>query len=175
MASGRRTLRAWTAAVACASTIGPSAPRALDAHAFHASYTLVERNAQTSGLELTLRIFADDLETALSAASGRRVKVDETPDVDALILSYVRAAFEMRRPDGTAAALTWVGKEVRVDTVWIYVEAAGPPALEGCRVRNRVLFEQFADQVNLVQTKDGAIRHTLTFRKGDDFQTITGA
>lgn len=142
------------------------------AHDFHASFAILERSADGSIVEVSLRVFADDLEGALSARTGRPVTIGLTPDVDALISAYVAETLELRSSESVALALTWVGKEARVDSVWIYLETPAV-SLDGLRLRNRVLHERFADQVNLVQLREGRRQAMLNFRKGDDLKGVT--
>ncbi len=143
----------------------------LDAHDFHASFAVVERSADASIFEITIRVFADDLESALTARAGRPIRIDVTPDIDRLILEYFAASFELKAADGRTKPLGWVGKEARVDSVWVYVETPAE-ALTGLRLRNRVLHESFADQTNLVQVKDERGQRMLNFRRGDDFKPL---
>ncbi len=141
------------------------------AHDFHSSFSVVERSADASVFEISIRVFADDLESALSARTRTPVRIDVTSDLDRLIHDYVSTSFEIVAADGRPKPLTWVGKEARVDSMWVYVEAPAEP-LAGLRLRNRVLQEQFGDQVNLVQVKDGRLQRMLNFRRGDGFKPL---
>lgn len=161
--------RVACAAVLVAVSFGWPA-RAL-AHDFHASFAIIERSADASILEISVRVFADDLEDALSAREGRPVKFDVTTDIDRLISDYMTTTLELRTQDGRAKPCTWVGKEARIDSVWIYLETPAED-LARLQVRSRVLHERFADQVNLVQVKDGRRQTMLNFRRGDDFKSI---
>ena len=158
---------ALSLAVAVLATTGDLAR----AHDFHSSFAVVERRADAAVFEISIRVFADDLESALSARAGTPVRIDVTGNLDRLIHDYISAAFEIVAADGRPKPLTWVGKEARVDSVWVYVEAPAEP-LTGLQLRNRVLQEQFGDQVNLVQVKDGRMQRMLNFRRGDGFKRI---
>lgn len=159
-----RTL--FLAVTALAATADP-----VRAHDFHSSFAVVERRPDAAVFEISIRVFADDLESALSARAGTPVRIDVTGNLDRLIHDYLSAAFEIVAADGRPKPLTWVGKEARVDSVWVYVEAPAEP-LAGLQLRNRVLQDQFGDQVNLVQVKDGRVQRMLNFRRGDGFKHI---
>lgn len=122
-----------------------------------------------------MRIFADDLENALTRRANARVSLDRTPDVDKQILAYVNDSFELKNKNGQQKRLTWVGKEVKVDAVWLYVEAPMPEGLDGAQLRNRLLFEMFPEQVNIVDIKDRKRKANLVFAAGDDFKQIVPA
>ncbi|HKG20846.1 MAG TPA: DUF6702 family protein, partial [Blastocatellia bacterium] len=100
------------------------------AHKFHESLTQLEYNEQARTVELSLRLFADDLEEGLSRRAARKVRIDKTEDADALTLAYVQDAFELRDRDGRAKIFRWVGMEIKVDVAWVYVEADMPEGLD---------------------------------------------
>lgn len=146
------------------------------AHKFHESLAQIEYNAESGSAEMTFRLFADDLEKALSKRSGKTVRLDKTPDVEAQALAYVKDRFELKNGDGQIKPFMWVGLELKVDTVWVYVEAPMPEGLKGAQIRNRIFFELFDDQVNRVHiTYDGG-KTDLVYKPGDQsFKAIPAA
>jgi hypothetical protein len=156
-----------TMALWLASGTGLGAPAA--AHKFHASFTTIEFNAETGSLEISLRVFSDDLENALSRQARRRIELDRTPDVAELASAYVRERFKLRRTDGTPVRVAWVGMEQRVDMTWIYIEAPAPAGFTGLEALVTVFFELFRDQKNNVSCTDAqGKRHDILFRPGDN-------
>ena len=130
------------------------------AHPIHSSYTEADYRPDTNRLEFAIRLFTDDAETALSQHAGKKVTVDATPrkELDALVFAYVRARFTIKTRDGTDAALTWVGRELKDSDqhLWVYVQCTVPGGLAGARVRDRLLRETFSDQINSVRVRDHA-------------------
>jgi hypothetical protein len=143
------------------------------AHKFYVSTSQIEYNQQEKNAEIIIRIFADDLENALGKRAGRSVKIGQTEDFDKLALAYLRDTFELRNRSGQIVKLNWVGKEVQTDMVWIYVEAKMPEGLSGAQLRNRILFEMFSEQVNIVNTKFNGKQTGLMYQQGDKFKSIT--
>lgn len=162
----RRRLRLAVALAALLAAGGG----ALSAHKFYMSLTVVDHNATDRALEVTLRLFADDLELAI-ARRGPALKHGQ-PGFDAAVLAYVREGLQIRRADGTPLTLAWVGLENKVDVTWVYVEATGVPSTAGLTVRNAVFMELFPDQVNLVHAQDARGRRALDFRGGDGFKAF---
>lgn len=139
------------------------------AHKFHASFTTIEHNPETGLLEISLRVFSDDLENALSRQARRRIELDRTPDVAELTSAYIRERFKLRRADGTPVRVVWVGMEQRVDMTWIYVEVPAPDGFTGLEALVTVFFELFRDQKNNLSCKDAqGKRHDILFRSGDN-------
>ncbi|HEX7312588.1 MAG TPA: DUF6702 family protein [Pyrinomonadaceae bacterium] len=141
--------------------------RPVPAHKFYTSLAQVEYNAEEKSVEVTLRVFADDLELALKRRAGREVSLDRTKDADRLVLAYLRDTFEIRNRDGKAKALKWVGMELRAGVAWLYFEAEMPEGLAGARLRDHVLFELFDEQVNTVSVRYPGARGDLVFVQGD--------
>ncbi len=144
-----------------------SGTRAAVAHKFHASFTTIEYNADTQSLEILLRTFSDDLESALSRKARRRIELDRIPHSAELVSGYVREHFKLRHTTGGDLRLLWVGMEQRVDMTWIYVEAPTPTGLSGVEALVTIFYELFHDQKNNVSVKDErGKRHDILFRPG---------
>jgi hypothetical protein len=158
-----------TWAVLCAPT---AAHPAVAAHKYYTSLARVEYNAEAGSVEISLRVFADDLELALTRRAGRKVSLDRTKDADRLVLAYLRDTFELKNRDGEAKALKWVGMELRAGVAWLYVEAEMPEGLAGARLRDHVLFELFAEQVNTVSVRYQGAKADLVFARGDGERAV---
>lgn len=155
----------------CAATCAGVA-HAAAAHKFYTSLARVEYNASEKSVEVTLRVFADDLELALRRRAGREVNLDRTKDADQLVLAYLRDAFEIKNSDGEAKALKWVGMELRAGVAWLYVEAEMPEGLAGARLRDQLFFELFDEQVNTVSVRYRGASGDLVFVRGDGERAV---
>ena len=164
----KRAVLSSLLAVALAALAPPSAL----AHKFHASLAEVEYVPSTHVVEISIRVFPDDLEEALAKRTRKKVRLDATPDVDQLAEEYVRSAFVLSDPSKGVLDLHWVGMETKADSAWIYVQATSDAGLEGVRLHDRVFFDLFPDQVNTVNVKQGSAEATLVFKTGDAEQTI---
>jgi hypothetical protein len=142
------------------------------AHKFYTSLARVEYNAAEKSVEVTLRVFADDLELALKRRAGRDVRLDRAKDADRLVLAYLRDTFEIKNRDGEVKALRWVGMELRAGIAWLYVEAEMPEGLSGARLRDQVLFELFEQQVNTVSVRYPGASADLVFARGDGERAV---
>ena len=143
------------------------AARPAAAHKFYTSLAQVEYNAETKTVEVSLRVFADDFELALTRRAGRAVKLDGTQDADQLALEYLREKFVLKNRAGETKPLRFVGAEVQNQVAWLYFEAEMPEGLAGARLRDEVLFELFEKQVNVVDFKWTGGRSDLVFARGD--------
>ena len=156
-----------TALLLCNSTVFFAS-----AHKFHLSFTQIAYNAQAKMVEITMRVFADDLESALSQRSGKAIKLNHK-DAATLVAAYLRETLELKGRNGQVKKLTWIGMEPKADVVFLYLKAKMPDGIAGAQLRQRVFFELFEDQVNQVLLKSGSAKSSLEFKRGDGFKALS--
>lgn len=132
------------------------------AHPFHVSVCDIEYNAKTSALEISQRVFLDDLEEALRKKSGWATLDVMNPSdkkrFDALVKEYVMESLSLS-VNNARVKVSYLGHEVESDALWCYLEVTGVNNISNITVGNTILIESFPDQVNLVHIKkDGKIR-----------------
>lgn len=118
----------------------------------------VELDANSGKLEVAVYFTPRDLETALTAAQGRPVRLDKEPKIETLIEDYVDAHFDLLLKDGSEAAFTWVGQESKLRDTWVYFELDAKGSLEGCSMRNTLLEglgTEYISTVTLAAAKGG--------------------
>ena len=170
-------------AVSSSLTNPQSAIRNPHLHKVHVSVSQLEYNQKAQSVEIVLRVYADDLENALSQHAKRQVKLDPTTAnkdkrVVETVMAYLRDNFQLKDKAGRAVRLNWVGMEWQTDMYWLYVEGKMPAvpansnALEGAQLKNKVFNELFDDQVNIVNAKIQNKQFGLMFESKDGFKTI---
>ncbi len=147
-------------------------------HDFHASVTKMEYNAKEQVFEISMRIFTDDFEKALSAASNSKVNLSEasgrgTDKNDPLIEQYVQAHFRFLTPQKQLKSVKYVGHEVEADANWLYLEMPLAEPFRGGMLKQDVLMDAFDDQVNMVNIKYQTQKKTFVFRKNQPVQNIS--
>jgi hypothetical protein len=163
-------VRRLTARVAPALVLTLALPAALEAHAIHTTLTVL--TATPAGISLNIRVFADDFSASVANFSGRRPPADSSaPDAD--VLRYVRAHFAIRDAQGRALNLESCGVRRAAELYWLCFRAALPGGSAGVVVRNQMLTEYHADQVNIVQVEHRGARRTLLFTKASAPSSIT--
>ena len=121
-------------------------------HPFYVSITSVDYNEQAQRVEISCRIFYDDLEAALK--SGRNMKVDlmkptDKPATDSLLAAYLRDHFRLS-VNGKPSPLHYVGYEIEDDVAWCFLEADNIRVVNNIAITNRILFDQFPKQSNIL-------------------------
>lgn len=148
-----------------------SAPAA--AHRFHTSLTRIDYNSEQKIYEITIQLFTHDLKPILEKRGGKRVELEKTPHVDKLIFDYLNEHFALSDKENQAKTLKWIGKEVEIDSVRIYLEAAATENLESYKLKNTIFLENFPEQINLVVCRYDGKKADLLFKAGDKVWEIT--
>ncbi|WP_332368958.1 DUF6702 family protein [Spirosoma telluris] len=144
------------------------------AHDFHASVTQMQYNAKEHTFEISIRIFTDDFEKALSAAANTRVNLDAPGDKnDPLIEKYIHAHFSYVNPQKQTKSVKYIGHEVEADANWLYLEMPYTEPFRGGLLKQNALMELFDDQVNMVNVQYQGQKKTFVFRKNQPVQDIS--
>ncbi len=143
--------------------------RVADAHAIHT--TVTQLTADSRGLTVMIRAFADDLSSSVASHAGRPAPADHSvPEADAL--RYVQTQFMIGTAQRRIITFESCGLRRAEDMYWLCVRVPSVRGLAGVAIRNQMLTELHADQINIVQVDDRGVRQTLLFRKGSAPSTI---
>lgn len=120
-------------------------------HPFHVSVTDIVFDERSGAIQISSRIFTDDLENALRQMSGNpSFDILEDPKVsDRLIGQYFAKMLKLTLDDKVQEVI-YLGSEVEGDAHWCYLEISGikPPAK--VVLEFDLLHELFDDQRNMV-------------------------
>lgn len=150
-----------------------SGNRPLTLHDFHVSVTQMQYNPKERTFEISLRVFTDDLEKALSTETKTPVHVGSTGKNDPLLEKYIRSHFAYVNPQKQAKPFTYVGHEVEADANWLYLEMPHAEPYRGGLMKQNVLMELFDDQVNMVNIQYQGQKKTFMFRKNQPVQDVS--
>ncbi len=134
-------------------------------HDFHTSLTEINYNPKTSSLELSVRVFTDDLELTLTNFNnGKLVKIeDPEPTVNPLLEQYVRKNLALISPDKEVKFGKFYGKEKEADATWIFLEIFDCKQIKNFTLYNTIMQEMFEDQTNLVNIIYPSQKKTIVF------------
>jgi hypothetical protein len=126
---------------------------AWSSHEFYVSLTEIRYNTESARLEISIRMFPDDLDRAILHTYGIPTHLAtelEDPEDDTLLIRYLQQHFSIRC-EGDPVVLNYLGKEPEADAVWCYLESDPLEKPEMLEVRNTLLTDEFEDQVNIIQ------------------------
>lgn len=148
--------------VALALSVVPA--QLLLAHPLHTSVAEL-RLAPDGTLTLKVRAFSDDFSAAVSRATRSPVMSDYRV-ADEAVLRYVARTLTVE-VQGRAIALVLSSQRRDGDVTWLELRAVGVTSLKGAKVRNALLMEMHADQVNIVKAQYDGRSFTTLFSRVD--------
>lgn len=129
-------------------------------HPFYVSVTEITHNAAKKELEVSCRIFADDLENTLKAQYKTTFDITKPANrqqVEGLIADYLSKHLQLTL-DGKNVPLHFIGYKIEEDAVWSFLEAANVTAPKKVAVRNDLLYARHPSQINMIHVIVGGVR-----------------
>ncbi len=126
-------------------------------HDIHLSKCDVEYNKEEKSVEVSLRVFIDDFELALTERGATDLFLctkKEHPDALSYMEAYLKENFKIQIDD-EELSFDFIGKEISEDlaAVWCYLEIPNVEFERNFTVINKVFMELYADQRNIVKVK----------------------
>ncbi|MGO4288659.1 DUF6702 family protein [Chitinophaga sp. RAB17] len=121
-------------------------------HPFYASVTEISHNADKKELQVSCRIFADDLENTLKAQYKTSFDITHPANrkqVEGYIAAYLAQHLAVTL-DGKNIPLRFIGYKIEEDAVWSFLEAENVPVPKKVQVKNDLLYERHATQTNMI-------------------------
>jgi len=121
-------------------------------HPFYITVTEINHNAKDKIIEISCKIFTDDLETVLSKSSGSKIDIsnqNNKANTDKLIAAYIMKHLQLKI-DEKPVILKFVGSEKEEEATWSYFQVDNIPAVKKIDIINNLLYESFDSEVNLV-------------------------
>ena len=141
-------------------------------HKFYLSNTSIEFNAQTRAIEITSKIFTDDLEHAIEAQCYRYHSLyPQSPEVFELVKKYIGEKLSLQVA-GRNVVLNFIGYSVDNDMTTLFIEGNyfDPNQVV---VNNTILLDLYSDQQNIVEVRwNGQSKREYFTRDKTQFQFI---
>ena len=122
-------------------------------HPFHSTIASLKFNDSSRSIEITIRVFANDLEKTINQINNSNIIIDNDDsmqDVDSLIFDYINKTIFLSINE-KECDLSWIGKEFETDIVWLYLEILDvDKKIKKIISENRFLFSSFEDQLNIM-------------------------
>jgi len=121
-------------------------------HPFYVSVTEINHNSQEKTLEISCKIFLDDMEAVLK--QNYKTNVDLTNEKkeaehNKFIAEYISKHLSVTA-DGKSSKLNYIGFEKDKESVWCYFEAANIPSIKKLDINNSILQDYTDKQINIM-------------------------
>ncbi len=159
-------------ALICISIL--AAPPQGMAHQFYISICEMDHNPDTHTLEITFKIFTDDLEQALEAQGTGKLHLGadrESEGADRYISRYLEQHVSIEI-DGRILEAKYLGRETESEVTWCYSEIGDVPSISTVTVINTLLIEIFEDQTNMVHIKANGQKKSMLLTRAKDRGTV---
>jgi len=121
-------------------------------HKFYVSVTQIDYVPNKKRVEITSRIFIDDLEKALTKKYQKKPNItssNELPEAEEWIKTYIKEKIKVsinKKPQ----VIEYLAKEVEGDVLIIYTKIAISKKINTFDIYNALLTEVYTDQQNIV-------------------------
>jgi hypothetical protein len=139
-------------------------------HPFHVSVCDMVYDSRQQNLEISVRIFLDDLEKGLQGYTQNpsfflQEGID-TAYLNQSLEGYINQKLIILNLKGDTLSYKYWGFEEDLDVMWCYFEVFDLSAFEGLEIRNEILLEVYDDQENLVHLRnDGDVKSARMYEK----------
>lgn len=140
-------------------------------HPFFVSMTDIKHNVTEQSVEVSVRIFTDDLETIIKKNCACKIDLMKPVDkaqADILISAYIKNHLTISA-DGKPLTLGYVGYELQDGSIWSYFEVKNITSVKQMNITNSLLHDYKDQQVNMIQVKANGNSKTVKL----DFPTTT--
>ena len=144
-------------------------------HPYFISMTEIEHDKTNNSLEISVRIFTDDLEKTIRQTYKGKVDIlnkDEKANSEKLIRQYINKHLIIKA-DGKALALKFDGFESEEGSIWSYFEYDNITSLKTIEVTNTILYDYKEEQVNFIHVKAGDYDETTKLNYPDNYKQFT--
>lgn len=124
-------------------------------HKFYMSITHVNYVEDNKSVQITIRVFIDDLQTELNLYSTNKnieLATDREPkNIDSLYQNYLNEKFKIQI-NSSDKYYAYIGKKYDHDMVVFYLEAENILEIKTINIENKILLNSFSEQENIVKT-----------------------
>ena len=124
-------------------------------HPFFVSVIEINHNQKDATVEISVRVFTEDLEKTLQKYTTGKVDIINPTDkvfLEKQISIYVSQKLKLRI-NGQPVILQYIGHEIQQESVWCYFEIAKIPEVKKLEVDCSLLYDFEKKQTNILHVK----------------------
>jgi len=124
-------------------------------HKYYISVTQINYIEEKQSVQITSRIFIDDFENILRQRYDDNITLagkEEPKTINTFIEKYLKEKIAIKI-NNKETIITFIGKEYEGDIMRCYLEIEGVESIQSIEISNKILFDLFEDQQNIVKTK----------------------
>ena len=144
-------------------------------HPYYMSVTEFTYNAAEKEVQVSCKIFTDDLEGALKQSLKRKIDIlnaSAKTENEQLLNTYVQEHLKLQL-DGKAVPMHMIGFEQEGEAVWIYLVTKNTGPFKTAMIFNDILYNYKEEQINIVHFKNANERKSHRFNYPEKHVTLT--
>lgn len=148
---------------------------AFSSHKFYVSISQFEFVPEKKRVEITARIFTDDLNRALSQEFKTKSSIGEKSETSqdlAFLQKYLKKNLHVSI-DGKEKPILYLSKETNNTSTVIYLKINDVKKINSIKIQNTILMDVYSSQQNIIQTNFNKIKQNFTFTKDYFIENIS--
>ena len=124
-------------------------------HPFFVSMTDINYNSKEKELEISVRIFTDDLENTLRKYHNGTIDILHAKDqkeMNGFVNDYIQKHLQLQ-VDGKIVQMNFLGYEEQSESIWSYFEVRNIAAVKKIDITNSLLHDYNINQLNMLHVK----------------------
>ncbi len=124
-------------------------------HPFFVSVIDIKHNVKDKTIEISTKIFVDDLEKIINKNYHTKIDLSATihnPENQAAIAKYMQSKLQIFN-DNKLLPIKYIGYEVQKESVWIYAEIDGVTTIKKLTINCNLLYDYQEKQTNIFNIK----------------------
>ena len=143
-------------------------------HKYYVSVTEINIIESSGTIQISSRLFIDDLELALQniyANESISLSNADSEKVQNMIKTYVITHFKID-VNKEQIDLNYLGREYEDDVIYIYMEAEGLDEISSIKIYNSILFDTYQEQEHIIKTKTEKKSKSFILNKSKSFKVL---
>ncbi len=143
-------------------------------HKEYYSLTNIVFNPQEKSVQVTIRLFTDDMEFALKNQFEKAIELGtdrEIKEADHLLELYLNQRFTIAI-NANKTPFAFIGKEFEKDVMYVYLEIPNISDIQQIEVRNAILIDSFSEQENIVKINYLTTRRSMILTQQHEKELI---
>ena len=124
-------------------------------HPFFVSVIDIKHNAKDKNVEMSIRVFTDDLEATIKKNIHTNIDLSTgttKPEVNKLVANYIQSKLQLTIND-KPQTIKYIGYEIQKESVWIYVEISDIATIKKMNINCNLLYDYQTKQSNIFNVK----------------------
>lgn len=132
-------------------------------HPFFISVIEINHNSKEATVEISVRVFAEDLEKTIQKYTTAKVDILNPPDkalLEKQISNYISQRLKLTI-NGHPVSFRYIGYEIQKESVWSYFEVSKVPDLTKLEVDCSLLYDFEKNQTNILHVKSKGVEKSF--------------